>query len=290
MHAVFVLWGIINSREVRAVKERYTIGETAKLFNISVQTLRFYEKMGLITPDHVNPKTGYRYYSPGQFHIIDRIHYLKELGLSLKDIKDIIHSGQVEDLQFFLRKNLADRKSELAKLQDMISDLQWYINYFTYMDTKGGEDKLYVANLEERFMLSAPCSPNEPFEDIEMHLTQLRSRKEFQSLRYRRHYSFLIEFEDMMKQRFAPISASIYLKERPQIPSPFITTLPAGEYLCFTGQLRLHQWRSDEVWNFFENSEYEPVFAVANEYEDNLVEYSETPYEIQVYLNKKNNN
>jgi DNA-binding transcriptional MerR regulator len=252
-----------------------------------VQTLRFYEKMNVITPAHVNPKTGYRYYSHSQFHIIDRIHYLKELGLSLKDIKDIIHSGQVDDLQFFLHKNLADRQAKMAQLQEMISDLQWYINYFTYMDNEGETDKLYVATLEERYMLSAPCSPNEPFENIEMHLTQLRSRKEFQSLRYRRHYSFLINFEDMMKQRFAPVSASIYLKEKPQIPSLFITTLPAGEYLCFSAQLRLHKWRSEEVWEFFENHNYEPVFAVANEYEDNLVEYIETPYEIQVYLNKK---
>lgn len=270
------------------MKDQYTIGETAKLFNISVQTLRFYDKMGLIQPKFVNPKTGYRYYAPDQFHYIDRVHYLKELGLSLKDIKDIIQSGKVEDLQFFLQKNLADRKAELANLQEMIGDLQWYINYFAYMDNQSKGDKLYITHLEERYMLSAPCSPNEPFGNIEIHLTQLRSRPEFQNLRVRRHYSFLINFEDMMKQRFAPLSASIYLKEKPAMPSPYITTLPAGEYLCFSGQLRLHKWRSEEVYQFFAENDYEPVFAVANEYEDNLVEYTETPYEIQVYLQKKN--
>lgn len=266
------------------MKEHYSIGETAKLFNISVQTLRHYEKMGLITPDYVNPKTGYRYYAPKQFHYIDRIHYLKGLGLSLKEIKDILASGQVDNLQFFLRKKLADRQSELEKLQETISDLQWYIKYFEYMDQDRPEGQVYISTLEERYLLSAPCLSSERFEDIEMRLTKLRSRDEFKNLHYRRHYGFIIDFEDMMRQHFVPTAAFIYLKSKPEFVSPYITTLPAGDYLCFSAQLRLGLWDSQEVSRFFKGSSYKPVFVVANEYEDNLVEYTATPYEVQIYL------
>lgn len=263
----------------------YSIGETAKLFNITVQTLRYYEKMGLIAPEYVNPNTGYRYYSPRQFHFIDRIHYLKTLGLSLKEIRDTLRSGQVDDLQFFLRKNLEERRNESERLQETILDLQWYIQYFEYMDSERAEGQIYISTLEERYMLSAPCSPAEPFEDIEMRLTKLRSRDEFKTLHYRRQYGFIIDFDDMLMQHFSPTAASIYLKRKPDFISPYITTLPAGDYLCFSAQLRLDKWNAEDVKHFFENGNYKPSFVIANEYEDNLVEYTATPYEVQVYLN-----
>ena len=45
------------------MKDRYTIGEVAELLNISPQSLRFYDKAGVVVPVYTNPKTGYRYYS-----------------------------------------------------------------------------------------------------------------------------------------------------------------------------------------------------------------------------------
>ena len=266
------------------MKDFYSIGETAKLFNLSVQTLRFYEKLDLISPEYINPDTRYRYYSQKQFHFIDRIQYLKKLGLSLKEIREILKSGQVDDLLFFLRKNLDERRTELVSLQETVADIQWYIQYFEYMGGNRPEGQAYVAQFEERYMLTAPCTPYEPFSDIEVRLTKLKSREEFSSLDYRRQYGFVIDFEDMMRQHFVPTAASIYLKNKPDFVSPYITTLPAGKYLCFTAQLRLQQWDSAEVQEFFEKGGYRPVFVVANEYEDNLVEYTATPYEVQVYL------
>lgn len=262
----------------------YSIGETARLFNTTVQTLRYYEKMGLISPAYVNPASGYRYYLPSQFHYIDRIHYLKELGLSLKEIREILRSGQVDSLQYFLRKNLAEREAELRAVQEKVLDLQWYIKYFEYMDSERTEGQVYISRHEERYMLSAPCSQDDPFEEVEMRLTKLRSREEFASLQYRRHYGFIIDYDEMMNQHFLPTAASIYLKRRPQFVSPYVTALPAGDYLCFAAKLRLDDWDTEPVRRFFENSVYRPAFVVANEYEDNLVEYTATPYEVQVYL------
>lgn len=63
-------------------KELYSIGETARLFGISTQTLRFYDRKGILSPVYTDPETGYRYYSYMQFHIIDRIKYLQGFGLA----------------------------------------------------------------------------------------------------------------------------------------------------------------------------------------------------------------
>ena len=42
------------------------IGEVARLFNLSVGTLRHYEQMGLLDPAHIDPASGYRYYGSRQ--------------------------------------------------------------------------------------------------------------------------------------------------------------------------------------------------------------------------------
>lgn len=55
------------------MKEYYRIGETASLMGITTQTLRFYDKIGLVKPIKIDPRTGYRYYAYEQFHFIDRI-------------------------------------------------------------------------------------------------------------------------------------------------------------------------------------------------------------------------
>lgn len=77
------------------MKKYYTIGETAALLGVTTQTLRYYDKIGLLSPAYCDENTGYRYYVYKQFHYIDRIKYLQGFGMQLKDIKEIIHSGRV---------------------------------------------------------------------------------------------------------------------------------------------------------------------------------------------------
>ncbi len=47
-------------------KKLHSIGEAAEICHVSRKTLRFYEELGLLVPDHVSPKNGYRYYSEEQ--------------------------------------------------------------------------------------------------------------------------------------------------------------------------------------------------------------------------------
>lgn len=64
------------------------IGDFAKLFNISIKTVRFYEEEGLIHPKEVDIYTGYRYYDDNNIDEMSKILFLKNLGLSIKEIRD----------------------------------------------------------------------------------------------------------------------------------------------------------------------------------------------------------
>ena len=64
------------------------IGDVARLFHLSVSSLRHYESLGLLTPEFVDPETGYRYYSVRQFEALNTIRYLRALDMPLDEIAD----------------------------------------------------------------------------------------------------------------------------------------------------------------------------------------------------------
>lgn len=68
-------------------EKHYSIGEVSKLTNISIQTLRYYDQIGLFKPSYVDPKTNYRYYKDSQFYHLDIIKSLKYIGVSLRKLK-----------------------------------------------------------------------------------------------------------------------------------------------------------------------------------------------------------
>lgn len=114
----------------------YSIGKISDLMGISVQTLRFYEKIGLFKPCYINPQTGYRYYEYSQMHKIDRIQYFQKLGISLKDIKNIFNSSNTDEI---LENLIQQRDKELQNLEDSkkkLNELDWYIDYFSYLKEK----------------------------------------------------------------------------------------------------------------------------------------------------------
>jgi DNA-binding transcriptional MerR regulator len=66
------------------------IGEFARVAQVSLATLRHYEKSGLLKPIVLDPDTGYRYYSLDQLPRLNRILALKDLGFALERIAQIL--------------------------------------------------------------------------------------------------------------------------------------------------------------------------------------------------------
>ncbi len=66
------------------------VGEFARLAQVSVRLLHHYDKLGLLSPAQVDRSTGYRYYAVDQLQRLHRILALKDLGLSLEQIGDLL--------------------------------------------------------------------------------------------------------------------------------------------------------------------------------------------------------
>lgn len=67
----------------------YTIGQLAKKAQVNVQTIRFYERRGILKPIR-REESGYRKYDGDSLKRLHFIRQAKELGFSLKEIQDLL--------------------------------------------------------------------------------------------------------------------------------------------------------------------------------------------------------
>jgi len=73
----------------------FSIGKMSKISDVSIDTIRYYDDLGLLKPAYVADDTGYRYYADKQVEELEKIRELKSFGFSLRDIKKITLSDDM---------------------------------------------------------------------------------------------------------------------------------------------------------------------------------------------------
>ena len=87
-----------------------TVNEVSKLTGVSIRTLQYYDKIGLLHPANYT-EAGYRLYDDAALETLQQILLFRELEFPLKDIKEIISS------QDFDRSKALEQQIELLKLK-----------------------------------------------------------------------------------------------------------------------------------------------------------------------------
>jgi DNA-binding transcriptional MerR regulator len=109
----------------------FRIGEFAQIAQVSGRQLRHYDQLGLLRPDHTDPRSGYRYYSIRQLPRLNRILALKELGLSLEQIgpllEDQISSTELRGMLTMKRaqveQSLRAEEARLRHIESRIAEI-----------------------------------------------------------------------------------------------------------------------------------------------------------------------
>lgn len=92
------------------------IGEFSKLAKVSIKTLRYYDKIGLLKPAMIDSETQYRYYTEEQLELIRLISMYKDAGLSNEMISKLINKkGDERTLFEYQRQILNERAEEIKK-------------------------------------------------------------------------------------------------------------------------------------------------------------------------------
>jgi DNA-binding transcriptional MerR regulator len=101
------------------MKDTYSIGELVKQLNINKETIRYYERIGLIS-ETIRDKNGYRIYTKEDMEKIKFILIVKRFGFSLKEISTLIHDeilcGDIKSIKKFVEDKVNEINNKINQL------------------------------------------------------------------------------------------------------------------------------------------------------------------------------
>lgn len=100
----------------------FKIGELCRLFNISADSIRYYEKTGILHPTR-NPENNYRCYSIEDFRRIALIRELLRLGFSTQQIREFLTDRSVQKTTAMMLAALSDIDKEIHRLKSIRDNL-----------------------------------------------------------------------------------------------------------------------------------------------------------------------
>jgi len=109
------------------------IGEIAKICDVSIQTLRYYDKIGFLKPDYIDEKTNYRYYSREHVFLLTNVKLLKSAGFSLLEIQDFIKKQSIREITQMYNNKIAELDLEINDLSKTKDRVKCYVDFLSTM-------------------------------------------------------------------------------------------------------------------------------------------------------------
>lgn len=102
----------------------FTISQTAQIANVTSETLRHYDRIGLLKPCKIDESSGYRYYSEHEIVRLNVIGALACMDLTLGKIKEILEASDFEKIIEFLKQAEKSVDKKISELKYAVSKIQ----------------------------------------------------------------------------------------------------------------------------------------------------------------------
>ena len=204
----------------------FSISKTAELTHVTAETLRHYDRIGLVKPARTDEWTGYRYYSEREIVLLNTVHALKCMDMPLIEIKKILECGDISKIVNYLQCAKSRAEEKIAELNGVRSRIDRAMDFY---EKKAGDkptfDDEFVRELPERVIL----------------LSENLSAPSVDNLwNYHRHFYAQLDDSDRASFEFEDV-AGVYDSDGRQrmfavcsryADNKRLIALPAGRYLC----------------------------------------------------------
>ena len=160
-------------------KEILTISEFASLRGITAETLRHYDRIGLLKPAFTDSSTGYRYYSILQYEQLSTILELRQMGMSLSEIRSFFEDRNPHSALQLLTERKLVLQAEIQKLRQLEEAVSSKISHLEDILPRRASDPPRLVTLPERNALvwktplDSGVDMGYGFADLEEHLLSL---------------------------------------------------------------------------------------------------------------------
>lgn len=258
------------------MEKYFSISEAAKLTNMTSETLRHYDRIGLIRPSKKDSFTGYRYYAQQDIVRLNTVHALRQMDLSLLEIKRVLEYDNLEKIIGFLGEAEKKADEKIAELQSSKSKIQLAkADYKRKRRRQQNESQVFTQDFPSRVIMLSDTLEVPTLENLWNYLS---------------HFYEQIDPADKELYAFEDL-AGIYTEGgRSRLFAVCIRfadpdglkTLPAGTYLCAdcTEENR-DAVRSDLIKRATEQYGADPKFTVQLIIVSGILQWN---YQIQIYI------
>ena len=147
-------------------KEYLNVNELATLFGLKVQTLHYYDKIGILKPSYRDPNNGYRKYRFDQTYKLASIRYMRKLGYSIEAVRDFQDTKDPDEALQRLKERSAaihEQWEEMMRIDhailrkiQFIEDSKDEIDYEGFRIVEYPERNIFLLERKQRFMQENP--------------------------------------------------------------------------------------------------------------------------------------
>jgi len=209
-----------------------SITELAKLRKVTSETLRYYDRIGLMKPVYVDPETKYRYYSIRQYERLGTIKELRQLGMSVEDVMDYFDGRNLKKSTSILSQYHLLLQEEIRQKMLLSKILSRKLRFLEDLANLPVTDVVFERRFPKRYMITFDKPAGGPrehayaFTRLEWYLDE--TAPVLASDRVGVYAS-----EQLLEQTEGYIpSVPMLFVEDSDIESEYKREIPAGPYLC----------------------------------------------------------
>ena len=233
------------------MRNYYKISEISKLYGIGADSLRYYERLGILRPRR--EANGYRLYSLKEMYKLNIIRDLRRLDFSMAQIKEYLADQSVGNTLELLRRErrlLGERLRELRAREELIGERIAVLDNARKIRT----GVFTVKNLPERFCVQL-CEHIERDEEMDFAVKKLHRRHEEKIRDFGNQVIGAFPSMENMRRGHSNVYDAVFFILESETPD-YDFILPAGEYLSYFygGGYEQNAERMAEVLAYAENN------------------------------------
>ena len=149
------------------MKDFFSVSQTAKIVDMTAETLRHYDRIGLVKPCKVDEWTGYRYYSSREIVKLNTIRALRCMDLTLAGIRDILSYedfGKIIEMLKRAEKSADEKIAELGRAKAKIQRARTF--YENKLKGEEQRDFAFVKEYPQRVILLSDTLKNPTLDNL----------------------------------------------------------------------------------------------------------------------------
>ena len=202
-----------------------TTAQFAKLHNVNKRTLHYYDSIGLFSPQYKGAN-GYRYYTYSQSIDFEYIRMLKEIHLSIEEMKEFVHAFQEQMFLDTVSRKQKEIDIEIRKLKKAKAILEQKKEHLLLCQTVK-DMQIDIVDCKEEYLLTVPY----PFGDDTLTQVFQYIQSVWQPEQYRAGVGSYISLEKIKAKRFESYDG-FYTLASDHRKQDHVLLKPKGAYLC----------------------------------------------------------